>query len=123
MCLRSLPLRAKPLSVAIVGSRGYPHLGVVRQFVSLLPPDTTIVSGGALGVDQAAARAAQEFGLELVEYLPDWEKHGKRAGFLRNQDIVQRADVVFAFWDGTSRGTKSSIELAEKYGRPVRVFR
>lgn len=43
-----------------------------------LPPYTIIVSGGALGVDQAAAQAALELDLGLIEYFPDWQKHGKR---------------------------------------------
>lgn len=77
----------------------------------LITPITAIVSGGAKGADSLAERYAQENGLEMVIYYPDWEKHGRAAGPIRNRLIVDEADAVVAFWDGKSRGTKSTIDL------------
>jgi predicted Rossmann fold nucleotide-binding protein DprA/Smf involved in DNA uptake len=82
-----------------------------------------IVSGGARGVDQAAAGEARRLGLPVIEYLPDWAAYGRAAGMIRNRLIVGNADAVIAFWDGQSRGTRASIELARKIGVPVYLFR
>lgn len=113
----------KPLYVAIVGSRDFPDLQIVKDYVLTLPKHAIVVSGGARGVDKAAERAAIMRGLETRIFLPDWEKYGKQAGFIRNNDIIDRADIVAAFWDGDSRGTANSISLAKKKKKPLTVFK
>jgi hypothetical protein len=60
--------------------------------------------------------------VEVRCYPADWNKYGKRAGFLRNAEMVSEADVLFAFWDGKSKGTKHSIDLALDKGIPVFVY-
>lgn len=75
---------------------------------------TAIVSGGARGADLLGARLAKEYGLTLTEFIPDWEKHGKRAGFLRNEDIIAAAEEVLCLWDGVSRGTANSLSIAKR---------
>ena len=107
------------MRVAIVGSRGYDKLELVRQYVRGLPTDTVVVSGGALGVDSTAVTEAKLCGLATTVYLPEWAKYGKSAGFRRNVLIVNDADVVVAFWDGKSKGTKHSMDLAVQLGRPL----
>lgn len=72
----------------------------------------TIISGGARGVDEMAARFAKENRIKLIEFPADWDKFGKKAGMLRNKDIVNAADHVLAIWDSKSSGTKNSINLA-----------
>lgn len=106
---------------AIVGSRDYPDLDAVRRYVATLPEGCTVVSGGARGVDRAGAQTARQRGLRVVEYLPDWDRYGKRAGFLRNEQIVAAADTVIVFWDGESRGTKHTIDLARRANKPCHV--
>lgn len=106
--------------VAIVGSRKYPDLEKVRAYVMALPTNVVIVTGGAEGVDKMTEETARLRGLDVEIYLPDWSQ-GKKAGPLRNQQIVANADRVVAFWNGQSRGTKNSIELAQKRGIPVEI--
>lgn len=119
------------LRVAVVGSRslhpkgGRPHaaaLAVVESFVAALPPDAVVVSGGAVGPDRWAERAARARGLTVAVFLPDWERHGKRAGFVRNEQIVANADGVLAVWDGVSRGTMDTVNRAQQRGIPARVI-
>jgi hypothetical protein len=126
---------APPRRVGIVGSR-YPNAhekwteewiererlrAQVRNKIWLLiielPLDAVVVSGGAQGVDSWAATLARKRGLEVVEHLPDWDAHGKRAGFLRNSTIVEDSTEIHAYWDGTSKGTESTIGLARKAGK------
>lgn len=114
--------------VAIVGSRNGHAPGTqerVRAFVERLAESgevEAIVSGGAAGIDRWAAQAARDFGLEVIEFLPDWSQ-GKGAGFERNTKIVVEADVVVAFWNGVSRGTMDSVRKAERMGKKVKVIR
>lgn len=110
------------MRVAIVGSRGFPALTQVSKYVHALSPGTEVVSGGAKGVDETAAKAALACGLTLTEYLPEWDKYGKKAGFIRNGLIVGDADKVVAFWDGESRGTLNTIKKAVKAGKPVEIY-
>lgn len=90
-----------PKTVAIVGSRDYPHLYRVVEFIWGLPEGSRVVSGGADGVDSTAAKAAKERGLEIEE-IPvtkdDWARFGKFAGPRRNARIVAACDELVAFW-------------------------
>ena len=91
--------------------------------VAVLPERVTeIVSGGAKGVDASAREYALRNRLKLTEYLPDYSRYGRSAPLRRNLTIIERADLVLAFWDGTSRGTKFVIENCRKRGIPVKVF-
>ena len=109
--------------LAIVGSRDFPDLDRVRRFIGDLPPNTTIVSGGARGVDRLAAAAARRRGLPVIEYLAQWDRFGRRAGFLRNQQIVDRCNRMVAFWDSKSTGTCDAITRACAHHRPLVIHR
>jgi hypothetical protein len=110
--------------IAIVGSRDYPKLEKVRDMVEFLAsygPNRTIVSGGAKGVDLEAEEQARFYELEVIVHKADWEHHGRAAGFLRNQQIVDDADRVIAFWDGESKGTKDTIDKTLKAKKDLEV--
>ena len=81
-----------------------------------------VVSGGAKGADSLAAKAAKELDIDVTEIIPDWDRFGKSAGFIRNTEIINSADAVLAFWDGTSRGTKDSIDKAIEIGLEVFII-
>ena len=71
-------------------------------------------------------KLAKEFKLPLKEFPADWSI-GKRAGYVRNEQMAQYAyehgnGVLFAFWDGQSKGTKLMIELAKKYHLETHIF-
>ena len=114
----------------VAGSREFPKLDIVerslRWVVDILwpywPPEKiTILHGAARGVDTVADVAAMRLGYNLFRLPADWAAHGKAAGPIRNEELCERADALLAFWDGESRGTKNSIELARKKGIPVVV--
>lgn len=108
------------MKVAIVGSRDFDRLDLVVEYIKALPKDTVIVSGGARGVDRMAAVAGYNAGLGVVEHRADWSK-GPGAGFERNGLIVEEADRVVAFWDGTSRGTMDTVRKAKAAGKPYEI--
>jgi SLOG cluster4 family len=110
------------MRIAVVGSRNYPNLVQVRDFVAALDPATIVVTGGARGVDREVERAARDAHLSIVILPALWYKYGNKAGPIRNAEIVATVDQVVAFWDGMSPGTASVIALAEKANKPLRVF-
>lgn len=102
------------MTVAIVGGRNFFDKQKMMDVLANYRIEK-IVSGGAKGADTIAAIYANENNLELIEHLPQWSKYGKMAAYIRNEKIVQAADMVIAFWDGKSKGTKMTIDLAGKY--------
>src|SRR5665647_219358 len=74
-----------------------------------------VVSGGAKEVDKMAEQWSKEKGFIFIEHLPDYKKyHLKKAPKERNNLIVKDADVIIAFWNGKSGGTKDAINKARK---------
>ena len=56
-----------------------------------------IISGGAIGSDKMAERYAKIHNIPVLILVPDWKKHGKKAGILRNTDIINESTHVIAF--------------------------
>ncbi len=116
------PNETKQIKLAIIGGRDFQDYELVKATVAKVKSEiVAIVSGGAKGADSLAERYAREHGIPVEVYPADWNKHGRRAGFLRNQDIISACDAVIAFWDGVSAGTRSSIEIADKAGKSVHI--
>ena len=105
------------MKIAIVGSRNV----VVHNMDKYISEGDEIVSGGAVGVDACAAEYARQKGLKLTEFLPQYERYGRAAPIMRNREIVNYADAIVAFWDGSSKGTLSVIKYAEKIGKPCEI--
>ena len=106
------------MKIAIIGSRNV----IVSDFSKYISGAEEIVSGGAVGVDSCAAEYAKANGIKLTEFLPQYDKYGRGAPIVRNKQIVDYADKVIAFWDGSSRGTASVIKYAQKTGKPCEII-
>lgn len=106
------------MKLAIIGSRNCPPINIEEHLKYI--PDT-IISGGARGADTYAQEFAKKKGLKLVIFYPNYELYGKAAPLERNKLIVDECDCLLAFWDGTSRGTKFTIDYAKKQGKPVKI--
>ena len=78
-----------------------------------------IISGTARGPDQLGERWAENRGFTVLRMPADWNKHGKKAGYIRNQKMVTASDAVVVFWDGESRGTRHTINLAKDMDKPL----
>lgn len=119
------------MKIAIVGSRSfsdYVELEIkVKKFLSEwnceLDHSLEIVSGGAAGADSLGAVFAKNHHLKMTSVLPDWKKYGRGAGLVRNREIAQIADAVIAFWDGSSKGTKSTIDLFRENKKRIKIVR
>lgn len=108
------------MRVAVIGSRGIYEVDLEKY----LPEGTTeIVSGGARGVDTCARKYALNNNLKLTEFLPDYQNFGRSAPIRRNVEIIEYSDMVLAFWDGESKGTKFVIDTCHKKNKEVIVYK
>ncbi len=108
------------MKVAIIGSRGL----TIHDFSAFLPTETDeIVTGGAKGIDKCAEEFAERNGYKLKIFYPAYKLFGRAAPLKRNLTIIDYADLVLAFWDGNSKGTKYVIDNCKKRNKPVRVIR
>ena len=106
------------MKIAVVGSRGI----TVQDIGKYIGQAEEIISGGAVGVDACAAEYARQNGIKLTEFLPQYELYGRAAPIVRNRQIVDYADRVVVFWDGSSRGSLSVIKYAEKMRKSCEII-
>jgi hypothetical protein len=83
---------------------------------------STIIIGGAKGADFLAEKIANVHELPVKVFPADWERHKKQAGILRNEEMAKEGDILLAFWDQKSPGTKHMIETMKKLNKPVHII-
>lgn len=84
---------------------------------------TTILQGDARGADRLSADYGRARAIPVESFPADWNSFGKGAGPIRNGQMltIGQPDLVIAFWDGQSRGTKNMIDQATEAGVRVEV--
>lgn len=114
------------MKLAVVGSRTFDDYDLLKQYldeIHKVTPITLIISGGAKGADSLSEKWAHQNNIETQIFKPMWEKFGKQAGFLRNKDIILGSDQVLAMWDGCSKGTLHSINIADHHKISYKIIR
>ena len=106
------------MKIAVIGSRKISAVDIGKYVTD----GDEIVSGGAIGIDTCAAEYAEVNGLRMTVFLPQYDRYGRAAPIVRNKEIVDYADKVIAFWNGTSKGTLSVIQYAEKTGKQCEII-
>jgi len=112
------------MRVIIAGGRSfkdYKRLCDVCDYMLQNQTDIEIVSGTAMGADKLGERYAQERGYGIARFPAEWDRLGKAAGFIRNEEMAKYADALIAFWDGSSKGTGHMIDLAKKHGLKIKI--
>ena len=123
------------LRIIVAGSRDFDDYDLLehtiseyltnRHKMSMNYMHVEIVSGTARGADKLGEKFAKLMDFDLKRFPADWFKYGKRAGYLRNEEMAKYASkeigVLIAFWDGESNGTKHMIDIAKRYGLEVHV--
>lgn len=109
------------MKVAIIGSR---DAAIEKERILPYIPIgcSEIVSGGARGIDSLAGEIAEELGLSLKVFYPNYKRYGKTAPLKRNTEIVEYADYILAFWDYQSTGTRNAILQALKIHKRVKII-
>lgn len=111
--------------IGIVGARSRnnatDYIDLIKVFNTVFEEGDTLVSGGCpKGGDRFAERIAKKKGISIKIHKPDWDKHGRGAGFVRNTLIAEDCDVLIAVV-ATDRkgGTEDTIKKVFKMGKPV----
>lgn len=123
------------MKIGISGSRDYIEtenheiFALIKRLVDEYGEDICIVHGSATGADTLAENAARTLQIEYNGIPARWNKYRalgnyKAAGPIRNQIVVDRSDMLFAFHTDitTSRGTADAVRKAIKKGIPVTEF-
>jgi len=111
------------MRVIVAGSRSIAEYALVERAVRESGFQVTeVFSGGARGVDQLGEAWARRNGVPVRRFPADWERYGKQAGYLRNEEMADRAEALIAVWDGRSPGTGQMIEIAKRKGLKVFVL-
>lgn len=116
--------------VLITGSRNWEDrvtietaLQQVQAEAGITRDNVVVVHGGARGADRMAGWIAEQLGMKVEVHPADWERHGKAAGFIRNQEMVDAdIDLVLSFNRDDSAGTRQCTRLAENAGLEIRRF-
>jgi hypothetical protein len=107
------------MKVLICGGRDYYDTERIREALLKVGGITEVIQGGAKGADRTARSVAEQLGIMVREFPADWEKYGKAAGPIRNQQMLNegKPDLVIAFPGG--KGTQDMINRAKKAGVKV----
>lgn len=110
-------------NVIVAGGREFLNYELLSHVLrSLLHLDDVVVSGCANGADTLAIKFAQQYGWKYELFPADWVADGRLAGFIRNSKMITFSQVLIAFWDGQSNGTRDTIFKALKAGLEVHVY-
>jgi hypothetical protein len=109
--------------VLVCGSRGWTRRDAILHALQAFPQGALVIHGGAKGADTLAGEVAAELGFAVKVYAADWAKHGRKAGPIRNQQMLDEGQPteVLAFDLGTP-GTADMIRRSRKAGLRVTVF-
>jgi len=113
------------MKIAVVGSRNFDDFKlfkkVMDEFLAKYD-EVEFISGGASGADELAFLYAKENFLPIKIYFANWKRFKKAAGYKRNKQIWQEADIGIAFWDGKSKGTTHSFKLSKEFEKEIFVY-
>lgn len=112
------------MKVIIAGGREFNDYPLLRQkcdYYLQNSKNITIICGKARGADTLGEYYAKERKLKIEYYPAKWHIHNKRAGFIRNQEMLDNCDAVICFWDGKSKGTAQMIDITKKAGKPLKI--
>ena len=129
----------RELRIIVAGSRDFKDYTLLRDTLMYYltdmddadvvdnPSQVKFISGTARGADVLGEQFAYTYEYDVIRFPPDWDTYGKSAGYRRNAEMAKYASeaygVLFAFWDGKSKGTKHMIDLANRYGLEVHVVK
>jgi hypothetical protein len=119
------------LKILVTGSRDWAdprtiELEVFRALYEWKTPhrEAVLIHGACpTGADALADDYARATGMHVIRRPADWDRYGKRAGFLRNVELVElQPDICLAFIRQGSKGATMTANLAEKAGIETRRF-
>jgi len=114
------------MKTIIAGGREFDDYELMTISLSDLPwTITEVVSGTARGADQFGELFAMDHDIPITRFPADWDKYGKSAGPLRNEEMAEYADACVCFWNGNTHrsGTYHMINFAKERKLLLEVIR
>jgi hypothetical protein len=112
--------------VLVCGDRNWTEQVPIYMRLRQLPRDTVVIHGCARGADTIGGQVARSLGFKVLEFPADWDKYGKGAGPIRNQQMLDegKPELVLAFHRNfaDSKGTKDMVSRAKKANIPCEVI-
>lgn len=117
--------------VIIAGSREFDNYDMLKEKCDKIlsrkvneGEEIVIVSGTARGADTLGENYAEERGYKIERYPANWDKYGKKAGYLRNKKMaeVSNACIVFLSSKAENKGSKMMISIATEEKLLIRVI-
>lgn len=116
------------MNIIIAGSRNFTNYQLLSKALRRIidrfykNESITVVSGCARGADRLGEIFANNNNYNIIKKPAEWDLYGKRSAWLRNEEMAKIGDVLIAFWDMKSKGTRNMIKLANKYNLQVFVI-
>lgn len=113
--------------IIIAGGRNFNDYNVVKHVCDKYTKDKynsiEVVCGMAKGVDLLGKKWGDDNGYNIKEFPANWVKYRSSAGPIRNKQMAEYGNVLIAFWDSNSKGTKNMIDIAKDLGLDIIIFK
>jgi hypothetical protein len=113
------------MKVIIAGGRDFDDYDLLCEKCDKILSRQTeieIVSGRVRGADQLGERYAKERNYPIKMFAADWNRYGKRAGYIRNEDMANYGDGLILFWNGISKGSEHMLNTAKEWNLKIRII-
>ncbi len=114
------------MKLLVAGSRSITDYRIIKNAIEIsifsFGQPSTIISGCARGVDKLGEKWAKENNIAVERHPALWDTYGKKAGYIRNKEMVDACDGAVIIWDGRSKGTKHTIDLLKNSNKPYIVI-
>lgn len=116
-----MSIKTNSIAVIVAGGRDFDDYNLLEKTLDILLKnfdDITIISGTAKGADSLGEVYAKKRNYGIIKMSANWDKYGKRAGYLRNSEMASKVKefdnyASVCFWDGKSKGTKHMIDISK----------
>jgi hypothetical protein len=113
--------------IIIAGGRDFHDYEMVKKACDKYTKDKyksiEIVCGMAKGADTLGKKWGEDNGYDIAKFPADWNKYKNAAGPIRNKQMAEYGNVLIAFWDTKSKGTKNMIDTARDLGLEIVIFK
>jgi len=112
------------MNVIIAGGREFNNSNILNNVMDNLNwKIDSVVCGMASGADTLGKEWADSKGINVIELYAEWDRHGRKAGYIRNEKMAEVGNALVLFWDGKSRGSRNMLKLAFEYKlKPILIY-
>ena len=112
------------MNIIVAGSRTFTNCKLLEETLNkYITSNDIIISGVAKGADTLGIIYSHKHNIKVKYFPANWNLYGKSAGYKRNVKMANNANMLIAFWDSTSKGTKHMIDIMHKQNKKVIIIK